>query len=366
MAKVSMSPMPMDQAAATSWLCPSDGDRERSVDMEARLRPWRASALATFAAALVVSGPWVGWWTLIPLAVTVAFFALAPRDLDKAARPEYRMFTAWLVAEVAIAVGIALSGGPKSPAVAWLALPVVTLGARFSRRGVVAGTATAVALLLLATVPVNPQYVVDHPPALVFPVALVFGIALLSLALMESDRQFRSAAVIDPLTSMLNRNAMRARVAELGHQAAVIHQPIAVMVCDVDGFKQINDNYGHAVGDAVLRDLAYRLRKRLRAFDLAYRLGGEEFVILLPGADAQQAGLVAEGLRESVAEEPLGGLEVTMSFGVSASRPGSFDYDRTFHEADRALYEAKRLGRNQVAIAGTPVPAPGSPVLVPA
>jgi diguanylate cyclase (GGDEF)-like protein len=351
---VPISTLPMARDGVTSWLCPGEGERERALDMESRLKPWRTSALAVFAAALVISAPWMGWWTLVPLGVTAGFFALAPRDLERAPRPEYRMFLAWLVAEVAIAAGIALSGGPKSPAVPWLALPVVTLGARFSRRGLVAGTGLAVALLLAATLPVHPDYVLNHPPSVVFPLALVFGIALLSLSLMESDRQFRSAAVIDPLTSMLNRNALRGRVAELTHQATVIHQPIAIVVADVDGFKQINDTHGHATGDAVLRDVAYRFRKRLRAFDLAYRLGGEEFVILLPGADAAQATGVAEGLRAAIADEPLTGLEVTMSFGVSASEPGTFDYDSTFRAADQAMYEAKAMGRNQVFMAESP------------
>ena len=348
----------MEREAANSWLCPSDGDRERALDMELRLRPWRTAALAVFAAALVVSGPWAGWWTLAPVVIVAGFFAVLPRELDKAPRPEFPMFAAWLASELAIAGGIALSGGPKSPAVAWMALPVVTLGARFTRRGLVAGTGIAVALLLAATIPIHPQYVVDHPPSLVFPLALVCGIALLSLSLMESDRQFRSAAVIDPLTSMLNRNALRSRVAELGHQAAVIHQPIAVVVGDVDGFKQINDNHGHAAGDAVLRDLAYRLRKCLRAFDLAYRLGGEEFVILLPGAGAEQACSVAEELRAAIAEHPVAGMEVTMSFGASASQPGSFDYDQTFRAADQALYEAKRRGRNTVSVGGVAAASP--------
>jgi diguanylate cyclase (GGDEF)-like protein len=338
----------MDPEATTSWLCPTEGDRERAVDMEARITPWRLSALLVFAAALALMGPWVGWWTLAPFAVTFTFFALAPRSLDRVRAPENRMFVAWLISELAIALGVALSGGPKSAAVAWLALPVVTLGARFSRRGVVAGTTVAALLVVAATLPVNSAYVVHHPQSVVFPLALVFGISLLSLALMESDRQFRSAAVIDPLTSMLNRNALRTRVKELTHQAAVIHQPIAVVVADVDGFKQVNDMHGHAAGDAVLRDVAYRLRKRLRAFDLAYRLGGEEFVILLPGAGVDQAIGVAEDLRRAIADEPIGGLEVTMSFGVSASAPGQFDYEQTFHDADLALYEAKDGGRNAV------------------
>jgi diguanylate cyclase (GGDEF)-like protein len=150
---------------------------------------------------------------------------------------------------------------------------------------------------------------------------------------------------------MLNRNALRVRVEELRHQARVVRQPIGLIVADLDHFKSINDAHGHATGDAVLRDVAYGLRKRLRAFDLAYRLGGEEFLILLPGADAPQTAIIAEDLREAVVAERSGGLAVTAPFGVSASQPSSFDYDHVFEAADRALYEAKASGRNCVRVA---------------
>jgi diguanylate cyclase (GGDEF)-like protein len=315
----------------------------------------RALAIAALAVALLIAAPWVGWWTLIPLVLTGAMFSVIDRGLACSRRPEYRMFAGWALSEVAIAVSVALTGGPRSPGVAWLALPVVTLAARFSSRGVLVGLGLSAAMLLGCTLGVHPHYAITHPQVFVFPLALLVGTAVLSLALMQSDRQHRSASVIDPLTSMLNRTALRARVAELAHQARVIHQPIAVVVADVDGFKQINDSHGHTVGDAVLRDLAYRLRKQLRAFDLAYRLGGEEFVILLPGADAEQAESVAEQLRAAVAHELIMGLEVTISAGVSASAPGSFDYDAIFRAADTALYEAKRAGRNRVSAAAPPV-----------
>jgi diguanylate cyclase (GGDEF)-like protein len=102
----------------------------------------------------------------------------------------------------------------------------------------------------------------------------------------------------------------------------------------------------------VLRDVAYTLRKRLRAFDLAYRLGGEEFLVILPGSDGRQAAGVAEGLRRAIATELPAGVEVTMSFGVSASEPGVFDYERIFASADEALYQAKDAGRDRVCLAG--------------
>jgi diguanylate cyclase (GGDEF)-like protein len=109
----------------------------------------------------------------------------------------------------------------------------------------------------------------------------------------------------------------------------------------------------------VLTDVAYLMRKQLRAFDLAYRLGGEEFLVLLPGADINQAAKMAELLRQNVAAQTVGdGQHVTISFGVSASaRETRFDYPTVFAQADRALYEAKRDGRDRVRLA-TPAPHP--------
>jgi diguanylate cyclase (GGDEF)-like protein len=122
-----------------------------------------------------------------------------------------------------------------------------------------------------------------------------------------------------------------------------------VIVGDIDHFKRINDSHGHAVGDAVLTDVAYNLRKTLRAFDLFYRTGGEEFLVLLPGADLTSATELAEALRHAVATAPQGGLRVTMSFGAAASQPEeAFEYAAVFAAADAALYEAKHSGRNRV------------------
>jgi len=326
--------------------------------MEQRLKPLRAWSFGVLAAALVICGPWVGWWTLLPLAVAGIVFVLTDRGLATAVRPEYRLAVAWLSSELAIAVSVALTGGPRSPAVSWLVLPVVTLPARFDTRGVIAGSAVAGSLILASSLGVDPAAVIASPQQVVFRLALLGAVALLSLALMRSDLAHRSASVIDPLTSMLNRGTLAVRVDELRHQALIARKPIGLIVCDLDHFKAVNDTHGHAVGDAVLRDVAYSLRKRLRAFDLAYRLGGEEFLVLLPGADVRRAAIVAEDLRETIAAEHHGGLAVTMSFGVSASRPSCFDYEQSFEVADRALYAAKAAGRNCVRIAHDVDPGP--------
>jgi diguanylate cyclase (GGDEF)-like protein len=339
--------------AAKSWLCRDDMDRQRLLDMEGRIGPVRRVAMGVIALALLACGPWLGWWTLVPLAVAAAVFQAAERRAPQAARPEYVLFAAWAITELAIAAAVALSGGVESPALAWLALPVVTLSSRFSSRGVVVGVCVALGAVFVVGLGTGASAIGADPILLVAPVTLVICTAILSTALMRSDVQHRSETVIDPLTGMLNRKALATRVAELEQQSTVSGEPIGLVVGDLDHFKAVNDLCGHATGDAVLKEVAYEMRKELRAFDLAYRLGGEEFLVVLPGADSLQAERLAERLREALGATSFSGDQrVTMSFGVSASaRGGRFDYQRVFGEADMALFEAKRSGRDRVRLA---------------
>ncbi|MBJ7332859.1 MAG: GGDEF domain-containing protein, partial [Solirubrobacteraceae bacterium] len=117
-------------------------------------------------------------------------------------------------------------------------------------------------------------------------------------------------------------------------------------------FKRVNDEHGHDVGDKVLQEAAYRLRSSLRAFDSVYRIGGEEFVVLLTDVDPDGATETANRIAEAVRAAPLAGVPVTISLGVASSTPsGDFDYDRTFARADAALYAAKENGRDRVVCA---------------
>jgi diguanylate cyclase (GGDEF)-like protein len=342
----------------TSWLLPDDVDRERLLDMDRRLQPVRRLALGVLALALLVSGPWVGFWTLVPLVLAGGLFWFADKRIEASERPEYDIFAAWAGSQVVIATAVALSGGADEPTLAWLAIPVITLSARFSQRGVIAGVGFTLVLMAIVAFGVDAAEVVDYPPLLLAPAALVAAIAILSTALMSSDRQHRTEAIIDPLTSMLNRNALATRADELSQQSALTGEPVGVVIGDLDHFKDVNDSEGHNTGDAVLRDVAYVIRKTLRAFDLAYRLGGEEFLILIPGADVPQACELAERLRDAVESQPVGGQQVTMSFGVSASERGSrFDYEAVFAKADTRLYEAKGSGRNRVCSDAALTPA---------
>ena len=329
-------------------------DRERMLDMDRRIAPVRRRTFAVLGVALLLCGPWLGWWTIAPLFGAVVLFAAADRVTKRMQRPELGLFAAWAGAEAIVAVSVAVSGGPTVATLSWLAIPVVTLASRFSIRGIVAGVTIALALLFAVAFSVDAKAVIDEPPLVIAPAALIISIAMLSTALMRSDLEFRSRSVIDPLTGMLNRSALSARVGELSQQSEVSGYPVSLVLADVDEFKALNDSHGHSRGDAVLRDLAYLLRKRMRAFDLAYRIGGEEFLLVLPGSELAEAVAFADQLCAAIAEQDFGGIRVTLSCGVAASASGStFRYEEVFTAADTALYEAKRSGRNCVAIGTT-------------
>jgi diguanylate cyclase (GGDEF)-like protein len=338
-----------------SWLCRDDLDRERLLEMDVELRPLRRKSVLVIGVMIVASGPWVGWWPLAFVVPTGLCYGLTDILMFRSSRPEYVMLAGWLGAQVVIAVGLALVGSFALSAVAILAIPVITLGSRFPLPGIIAGVAATIGLMLAVCFGFHTREVLAEPSFVIAPVALALAVAVMSIPLMRSDIQHRSDAVIDQLTGMLNRKALSTRSEELAQQALISGDPVGMIVCDVDHFKEINDTHGHPVGDAVLKDVAYLLRKQLRAFDLAYRLGGEEFLILLPGSELERAVELAERLRERVAAEPLtGGASVTMSFGVSGSGRGEpFDYHRVFAEADAALYRAKQSGRDAVRLSET-------------
>jgi diguanylate cyclase (GGDEF)-like protein len=328
--------------------------RERLLDMETRITQVRRRAFAVLALALIAAGPWVGYWFLIPLGAALVASRLADRIMRASEHPHRWAAVGWGISGVMVAVSIALTGAADSPAVMWLAIPAVTLGARFEARGVLLGVAYLIGLMLLVTLGLDAAAVYERPDHLIFPIALVIAIAIFSGATQSSEREHRRDAVLDPLTGLLNRAALLARFDELeqlaGHGE---HASLGMLVADVDHFKRVNDEHGHPVGDAVLRDIAYAMRKALRAFDLVYRIGGEEFVVLLPGADLERTIEVGERLRLAVSDAFSGDLRVTMSLGGAAARGRAVRFADLYTAADAALYAAKRSGRDRVCAAGS-------------
>jgi diguanylate cyclase len=175
--------------------------------------------------------------------------------------------------------------------------------------------------------------------------------------LRSEVEQHRREALIDPLTGLFNRRAMEQL---LGEYLASRTDTIAMLVLDIDLFKEVNDTYGHAVGDVVLRHVADAIRKCVRGEDIAVRFGGEEFVILLPRTSLQGAMIVAETLRHRIEEMRLVRRQdnlrlrpITASLGVSVLHPED-DAESLFHRADQALYVSKSAGRNRVSAESFP------------
>lgn len=127
----------------------------------------------------------------------------------------------------------------------------------------------------------------------------------------------------------------------------------SVIVAELDHFKEINDRFGHSAGDAVLKEGAYILRKHIRDFELVYRLGGEEFLVVLPNADGTSGAPVAERPRTQIQDAQPAGHQVTGSLGVATGTGASLDFNSVMAAADDALYRAKRSGRNAVVVAGS-------------
>jgi two-component system, cell cycle response regulator len=164
-------------------------------------------------------------------------------------------------------------------------------------------------------------------------------------------------AMTDPLTGLANRRYALTHLARVAAQSSDTGRPFAVMVLDLDRFKRINDSFGHAAGDAVLREVARRIAANLRTDDLAARLGGEEFLVVMADTDAETGRAAAERLRRAVGRLPCPvpglpePLAVTVSIGVAiGGKRDPASVDALVENADRALYNAKAEGRDQVTL----------------
>lgn len=161
-------------------------------------------------------------------------------------------------------------------------------------------------------------------------------------------------AVTDGLTGLHNRRYMEMHLQALLDQAASRNRPLSALVVDIDFFKSVNDRHGHDAGDDVLREFSRRLKASVRGIDLAVRLGGEEFVVVMPETDGDVARVVAERIRAKAAGAPFAigadrrAIEVTVSVGVASFLGSEDDAAALLKRADLALYQAKRDGRNRV------------------
>ena len=226
----------------------------------------------------------------------------------------------------------------------------------------VIGVVCAMALIFAARIPLAPfaPYPMGGNPmepltVTAFNIALFIGaitmtVQLISMTMERAELAQRELAMSDPLTGLPNRRAFDAQF-----KGASIAGQIAVIALDLDHFKHINDNFGHAAGDRVLLEFTRICRESIRQVDLAVRIGGEEFAIILPGTDTAKAKKVAERIRAELAVTVIG-LEIgavacTVSAGIATTGTGpGATLDELLALADAEMYRAKRAGRNRVMV----------------
>jgi diguanylate cyclase (GGDEF)-like protein len=185
-------------------------------------------------------------------------------------------------------------------------------------------------------------------------VQVVAALATQGMSAYDNARLFsrvQELATTDELTGQHNRRHFYAIAGALVDASGRGGHDLAAAMLDIDKFKNINDTYGHGIGDEVIRTVASRVRAAIRHSDVLGRYGGEEFAVVLPdhGGDAR---LLAERMRAAVAAHPIktaaGPIQVTISVGLAALTPGDGSLDQLLARADHALYRAKEAGRNQV------------------
>jgi diguanylate cyclase (GGDEF)-like protein len=184
-----------------------------------------------------------------------------------------------------------------------------------------------------------------------FGVSLFLTIVIVDIIqniIRQLQRRLVEQAITDPLTGAFNRRHMETRLSEALESARRRNAPASVLIIDIDHFKRINDAHGHKAGDKVLKSLVRVVRSRARKVDHLFRMGGEEFVLLLPDTTEDDAMAVAEDLRQAIAQSSLlDGTPVTVSIGVGSIHPDD-SAESWIKDTDAAMYAAKEAGRNRV------------------
>jgi diguanylate cyclase (GGDEF)-like protein len=166
--------------------------------------------------------------------------------------------------------------------------------------------------------------------------------------LADARMQIERIAITDELTGLFNRRHLLSRFTEEFEQGKRLKTDLSCIIADIDHFKSVNDRFGHLQGDEVLKGISLQLRTMVRAYDIVGRYGGEEFLIILPGTNLEQAWNFAERTRMKVKEEAIANVTVTVSMGVTCIQEGDNSIDELIKRADDALYAAKKSGRDRV------------------
>lgn len=343
-----------------TWLCPTPAHARRLESALGQAAPARIVGESLTQVCLMALVPWLGWWPVIANTVAMAMLIVVRVGARRVSRPEYLHAASFGVTTACIAAAVAATGGPSSPLLVVLVFPLVMLASRFRSAVVWWGFGISVAATAVITAIAFPARTLHHPVPAVITVVTLLSATLITLSFQSVEEDLRARTFSDPLTGLLNRLALETQYPDTAGLLSA-GGPHALALVDLDHFKSVNDTHGHDVGDGVLVGLGEILRGGVRGIDRVYRLGGEEFGVLFPGADAEQAHAVAERLRAHIAEAAPGGVDVTASFGVADAPAGTADWDDLYRRADRALLQAKTEGRDRVVRHGEPPAGTGPP-----
>jgi diguanylate cyclase (GGDEF)-like protein len=325
---------------SVSWLCPTDRDRVRVLDASPRVRSIRKVGSGAIGVTLLISTPWLGSWTLILFAASALNLLTVDRRMQRSARPEWVSVEAIVVTLVLLATGVALSGGPRSPALPWLVLPAAMVAARFRLQVVLTGLAITVVVILAATLGVDPRATLHDPVPVFATLSLLTAVVSVVCALQAAELFQRSEATVDPLTGLANRRQLAEDLQTVWAQAT-LERPVRLLLFDLDGFKAYNDTFGHLGGDLLLRRLAQAFKRAVGASGCAYRLGGDEFCTLL-WADSGEA-MVGDCLQSLSAAGD--GFSITSSYGSVTLPEEASDPHLALQLADERMYAHKESSR---------------------
>ncbi len=346
--------MSMPDRGRYSWICPDAASRARFLTMHERMFPV-AQRTGVLLAILIIPGlvgaphPWLALGTI---AVGLAQYGVTQIKVPRLARPEVWVAVSFSIMQLLVMFGVVFAGRVDDGGMVLLVWACVGVASRLPTRAVVPLTAWSIVLYLAAWLLTDPQRLISDPALATVGIGILITCSAIVTTLRNSDSANHAASIIDQLTGLFNRGAFERRIQELERADAPLAEPIGVVLLDIDHFKGVNDELGHDRGDDVLRSVAETLAAHVREGDELYRLGGEEFIVLLPATAERAAAEAAERLLASVRSARHAGVDVTISAGVAASPAGaSFSWRHAYHDADTALYAAKEGGRDQVRTA---------------
>src|SRR5438105_3984959 len=382
MFSVANSPCRADTAhvGEYTWMCPTELDRERLVATVHGVGRARAIMFVVLAAVVAGSAKDTGWWPFVALLGAAVGSIYLYRDLGRRRRPEYWALGGWLVTQLPLGVGIAITGGPRSPALSWLAIAVVSLVARFSRLTIRVGMCFLGLVLVAVTFAVDPAWTLAHPASTLITGGLLFSVWIFAEALLRSDLEHRDhdkvtglpnqTKFVDHLHLALNRRERRGG------------GTLSVLAVDLDGFGLVNESLGPSAGDQLLRHAGARIARAAVPAELVARRSADEFLILLTdlrdssAAALRQSWLSAERAPQETAHSVQAALSepirvdkqeiylgACVGIAVLAEGEEAADHPKTVEQllsgAQLALSSARSAGPGSVTLYDSSQPSSG-------